>query len=81
MKPLYATLEDRMLGRTQRDLTDEEKKDTETYYEYVRDSLAKYVGRKNTPALRNKVVADLLDLAHEKAMTFVARDALEEKKR
>jgi hypothetical protein len=31
VKPLYATLEDRMFGRAQRDMTDEEKKDLEIY--------------------------------------------------
>jgi hypothetical protein len=41
MKPLYATLEDRMFGRAQRDMTDEEKKDMQFYC----DGLAKYVCR------------------------------------
>ena len=35
MKPLYATPEDRMFGRAQRDMTDEEKKDLETYCEAI----------------------------------------------
>ena len=62
MKPLYATLEDRMLGRAQRNLTDEEKKDAEAYYKV----LSKYVGQDNTPELRKKIIDDLLDLAGEK---------------